>query len=103
MIYHLNDQTKRISDERSLLAGLWVFVSCKHFNDIREDFRSLLVEVGDGDACGESGEIRVTCRERGGRLSSQLVQFYSSYSRIHSLNNFLGDDCWFDMSGIETI
>lgn len=58
---YLHDRlVQSIGDQRRRLSSLRMHMFMQLLDYIRENFGGLLVQIGDGNAGSESGEIRVT-------------------------------------------
>jgi hypothetical protein len=72
-------------------------------DDGGEALLGLLVEVGDGNASGEDGVVRVLRCEIGGGLGGEVVELDSGYARIHSSDDLLGDLNRLNMAHVEAV
>ena len=102
LVFHHN-RVEFIRDERGGGAGFRVDVVMEKFDNIREDFRGLFVQVGDRDAGCQDRVLGMLGGHRGGGLSRQLIQLHSGDSGIDTLHDLLGDDSSIHMLGVQTI
>lgn len=78
-----------LGDEGDVAVEGGMDVGIEVLDDGREDLLGLLVEVGNGDAGGEGGIVRVVGGQVGGGLGGQVVELDRRDALVHALHDLI--------------